>query len=212
MCSSMQWKITSNWLAVPHIFGVIANVPCMLLSIFEKRVSTGTKHADAFCALGGVCWKTKTEHQYLHVLAYQDGVMSWYCLSIQAQLNCICDSLAKAAVRWGHFAAPRMGRQTLPFEKVAGYVCWSKQTSDVSDDLRYHMGWVQEAQEWYNSHNIMHLTAFDTVDWPSLQATVKSKPQMYQIWLSKQATNFCATGKQLHRIDPTTSSKCPDCR
>jgi hypothetical protein len=176
----------------------------------RKRVSTGTKHADVFRALRGVRRKTKTDHQYSHVLAHQDDIMSWDCLSIQAQLNCICDSLAKAAVRRGHFATPRTGRQNLPFEKVAVYVGGTKQTSDVSSDLRYHMGRIQ-AREWYNSHNIMHPTVFDTVDWPSLHTTVKSKPQMYQIWLSKQATNFCATGKQLHRIDSTASSKCPNC-
>ena len=85
-----------------------------------------------------------------------------------------------------------------------------KQTSDVSSNLWFQMGRVR-AQEWYHQHKIFHPTVFDLVDLPSLDVTLSYKPQMYQIWLSKQASNFCATGKQLQRIDNRVTSTCPNC-
>lgn len=93
---------------------------------------------------------------------------------------------------------------------AAVFVGGVKQTSDVSTDLRFQMGRVR-ARDWYNSHNIFHPTVFDQVDWPSLNVAVDGKPQMYKVWLAKQASNFCGTGKQLHRIDERACSKCPNC-
>ena len=178
-----------------------------------KQVATGTKQAHVFRSLRPLRCKHKTTHQYFHDLAHHDNLLSWECLSLQAQLNCICNAQAKTAVigmeKWLHLAQVNK-QQTLPFKAVAVFVGGVKQISDVGSDLRFQMGRVK-AQEWYNQHENFHPTVFDLVDWPSLDVTLSYKPQIYQIWLSKQASNFCAMGKQLHWIDNRVTSACPNC-
>ena len=72
----------------------------------RKCVATGTKQADVFCSLHALHRRHKTTHQYFQVLTHQDDLLSWECLSLQAQLNCICNAQAKAAIRRGAMAPP----------------------------------------------------------------------------------------------------------
>jgi hypothetical protein len=51
---------------------------------------------------------------------------------------------------------------------------------------------------------------FDDVDWERRAACLKGKPEMYQLWLSKQSTDFCATGINMGRWFRTVTS-CPNC-
>jgi hypothetical protein len=51
---------------------------------------------------------------------------------------------------------------------------------------------------------------FDDVDWERRAACLKGKPEMYQLWLSKQSTDFCATGINMGRWYRTVTS-CPNC-
>ena len=87
-------------------------IPLFPVLMSHKHVATGTKQADVF----------RSTHQYFHVLAHQDDLLSWECLSLQAQLNCICNAQAKAAVCHGAMASPRTGHQILPFKAAAVFV------------------------------------------------------------------------------------------
>ena len=72
-------------------------------------------------------------------------------LSLEQQLNCICDSLAKAAVSQSlEPGAPANRNQRLPKESAAVYVRGVKQTSDVADDVRFALA-MTEAERFYTA-------------------------------------------------------------
>jgi hypothetical protein len=52
---------------------------------------------------------------------------------------------------------------------------------------------------------------FDVLDWKCQAACLKGKPKMYQLWLSKQSTGFCATGINMGRWFDATVTSCPNC-
>jgi hypothetical protein len=74
---------------------------------------------------------------YAHVKAHQDRVLPWSMLTIEQQLNVICDSLANGAVV--HYLANGMERketpQFLPFEKVAIVLNSVKLATDVGAEV-----------------------------------------------------------------------------
>ena len=52
---------------------------------------------------------------------------------------------------------------------------------------------------------------FNQVAWTELDGALHSKPDMYQLWLSKQCIGICATGRNLARIQDILDNKCPKC-
>ena len=47
--------------------------------------------------------------------------------------------------------------------------------------------------------------AFDNVDWESRNSALNGKPDMFKMWLFKQSSSFCATGKiWVDGFDPNT--------
>ncbi len=52
---------------------------------------------------------------------------------------------------------------------------------------------------------------FKQVSWPSLELVLRSKPDMYQLWLSKQCIRMCAIRRNLTRIQDILDDKCPNC-
>jgi len=54
---------------------------------------------------------------------------------------------------------------------------------------------------------------FDEVDWEHLELAMKTKPDMYKIWRSKQNSGFCGTRVQVGRYSgiPGQDERCPSC-
>jgi hypothetical protein len=52
---------------------------------------------------------------------------------------------------------------------------------------------------------------FDQVAWTDLNRAMQSKPDMYQLWLSKQCIGICATRRNLARIQDILDDRCPTC-
>jgi hypothetical protein len=75
-------------------------------------------------------------------------------------------------------------QQLLPREAAAVFIGGVKQTSEVGDNLRFHAGSI-EARRFYTHELGWSDDAFQAVDWPSLDATLKSKPKMFHVWLCK---------------------------
>ena len=86
----------------------------------------------------------------------------------------------------------------LPLEDASVTFGDVKQTSDVTKELRFHVG-RQKARKLYSELSIMDNTTFDSVAWLDLQWTLERKPWMYQLWFSKQGSGYCGTGEMLHR-------------
>ena len=52
---------------------------------------------------------------------------------------------------------------------------------------------------------------FHTVAWKALNAALKSKPEMFQLWLSKQCIGICATRKNMKGVQDLLVDKCQNC-
>ena len=68
----------------------------------RKKISTGTMtQANISWVLQAVRRNNISTHQYFHVPTHQDNIniIVWDCLSLQAQLNCICDSSCPTLIR-----------------------------------------------------------------------------------------------------------------
>jgi hypothetical protein len=52
---------------------------------------------------------------------------------------------------------------------------------------------------------------FNQVSWSSLDASICSKPDMFQVWLAKQCIRICATRLNMARIQGLLNDNCPNC-
>ena len=118
---------------------------------------------------------------YEHVRAHQDRILPWDRLTLEQQLNVICDELANGAVE--------RARTVLPFESIAVVLDGIKLTSDVRLEVRYCLG-KEDAKRFYSKQrDVVRGTnrgglgwsskRFHSVAWHSLDAMLKSKPDMF---------------------------------
>jgi hypothetical protein len=88
--------------------------------VYRRRIPTGASQADIKRVLRNVKTTLHTTFQYEWVASHQDRYKFWHQLSLTAQLNCLCDTLAKQAVaRSLNPRVPRRSQQPLPCESVA---------------------------------------------------------------------------------------------
>ena len=125
------------------------------------------------------------------------------------QLNCHCDDTAKGALTEGILMG-KVKTAKLPLESCMLLIDGEKQTTDVRQSLRYHIG-RKAARQFYASEGVLDPETFDTIAWGNLRQLIETKPRMYQLWFGKQNSGYCGTGQWLRRWDPTASSKCPNC-
>ncbi len=101
------------------------------------------------------------------------------------------------------------------------FIANEKSTTDVGPNVRYLLG-AEEARRFYTSPVVIvggvnkgglgwEVERFDQVAWADLDRALSSKPDMYQLWLSKQCIGICATRRNLARIQDILDNKCPNC-
>jgi hypothetical protein len=147
--------------------------------------------------------------KYEHVKAHQDDIKPWSMLTLEEQLNVICNELAKGAVlRYlSDTTQKRRGIQLLPLEKVAIVMNGEKLTTDVGQEVRYALG-HEEAKKFYTGAIKMNgLTntgglgwseyQFEQVAWKLVDDALRNKPDMFQIWHAKQCIGVCATRSRM---------------
>jgi len=90
--------------------------------------------------------------------------------------------------------------QLLPKEDVAVVIWGSKITDDVSSPIRFHAS-KEVARQYLGNmkKNPWTNEKFDEVDWEHLELAMKTKPDEYKIWQSKQNSGFCGTRVQVGR-------------
>ncbi len=171
----------------------------------RKRVSVGVKHSDLHHTIRTLKSLVKISFRYVHVKAHQDTVRPWRDLTLREQLNVICDGLANRAIK-GYLErqSPRPRVTTLlPLEKAAVFIGNEKSTTDVGPNVRFLLG-TKEARRFCTSPVTLigginkgglgwSEERFNQVAWTELNGALHSKPDMYQLWLSKQCIGICAT-------------------
>jgi hypothetical protein len=108
-------------------------------SRIRKRVRSEIKHSDLQRAIRTYKCKVNMALKYQHIKAHQEAIKPWSMLTLEEQLNVICDKLAKEAVlRYLSNATPEgRGVQLLPLEKVTILVNGEKLTTNVGQEVRY---------------------------------------------------------------------------
>lgn len=192
----------------------------------RKRVKSSLRQGDLVRALRAMKQGLFLQLQYRYVKSHQDDVTSWTNLPLDQQLNVLCDTLAKQAVGRGlsmEAVSRRMEPLTLPFEQASIVVGGNKLTSDMGEPIRYLLGHI-EARRFYtqpkdiqdNGVNTGGLgwseEQFDLVDWENLNDSLRRKPDMFRIWLSKQCMGVNAMRRNVARIDKTDDDICPNCK
>lgn len=134
-------------------------------------------------------------------------------MSLLEQLNCKCDSLAKAALLQGILSDARLDRerQRLPLEAAAVYSHHVKLNSEYGSEIRFQMG-PKDARHFYLSELWWFAVTFDAVDWDTLDLVLSSTSDMFRIWLCKQFSSFCATRKNMGRWFGSEATQCPNCK
>jgi hypothetical protein len=144
-------------------------------------------------------------------------------LTLEQQLNAICDGLANNAIaRYLARGRVRDGcPHFLPLEKAAVVLDGVKLMTDVGPEVHVQLG-MEEAERFYTKPcNIVNGVnkgglgwspqRFHAVAWKALDTALKSKPDMFQLWLSKQCIGICAMRKNMKRIQDLLDDKCPNC-
>ena len=117
----------------------------------RSRVKTGSSQADILRVLRTIKSNHKLQLTYEHVDSHQDRKKLWWQLTLEEQLNCVCDYLAKSAVSRSMMnSLPARGQQLLPMETAAVFVDGVKLTTDVAKEVRFCLG-EQEARAFYTA-------------------------------------------------------------
>jgi len=189
----------------------------------RKRVGIGVKHSDLHRTIRTLKHQVQFKFRYKHVKAHQDKLKLWKELTLSEQLNVICDDLANRAIK-GYLErdSPNpLAPSLLPLEKAAVFINNEKATTDVGPNARYLLG-AEEARRFYTSPRVVVRGVnkgglgwsgerFNQVAWTALDRALQSKPDMYQLWLSKQCIGICATRRNLARIQDILDDRCPNC-
>jgi hypothetical protein len=149
-----------------------------------------------------------------------DRTTPWEHLLLQQQLNTTCNQLANCTVTRARSreGSKKMCARLLPWESVAIIADGTKITLDIAPSVRFQLGW-EEAWKLYtklvrivNGANKGGLgwvaNTFNLVDWCSIAAILKGKPEMFGLWLSKQSIGVCAMRKILVRIQDILDDHC----
>jgi hypothetical protein len=85
--------------------------------------------------------------KYNHVRVHQDRILPWSMLTLEQQLNLICDSLANNAVAQylAQGAARNDGPQLLPLKKAAVVLEGVKLMTDIGPEAQPQLG-MEEAE------------------------------------------------------------------
>jgi hypothetical protein len=100
--------------------------------------------------------------------------------------------------------------QCLPLESVALFYNGSKISGECGREIRFQIGKI-EARTFYINQLGWYATTFDNVDWESRNSALHGKPDMFKMWLFKQYSSFCATGKNMGRWFGSKHTACPNC-
>jgi len=177
-----------------------------------RRVPVGAKQADIQRAMRNVKMKADCAVTYEWVAGHQDRHKCWEQLTIEQQLNCLCDLLAKAAVSRSIIRTRDrdINCQRLPQERAAVIVGGVKQTSDVAKDMRYELG-RKDAEQFYVEVLHWPRAVFHSVAWEFRDACLDASSDNYRSWLAKQCSGFSGTQAMVSRWDSSRNDRCPNC-
>jgi hypothetical protein len=85
-----------------------------------------------------------------------------------------------------------------------------KISGECGTDARFHIGMV-EAWTFYMSYLGWYAATFDNVDWKSRDKCLAPKPDMFKMWVFKQSSKFCTSGRNMGHWFGSEHTSCPNC-
>lgn len=85
-----------------------------------------------------------------------------------------------------------------------------KISGECGSDIRFHIGLV-EARAFYITQLGWYAATFDNVDWKSRDKCLSPKPDMFKMWVFKQSSKFCASGRNMGWWFGSEHTSCPNC-
>jgi hypothetical protein len=132
---------------------------------------------------------------YMHVFGHMDKYLPWERLTLIQQMNCICNTFAKAALTNAIINSyHQQPTQFLPKEEAALVVWGDKMTGNISHTIRFHAS-KEVARRYLQMQQVQPWTykRFDKIDWEHSDLALQAKSDLYKIWRLKQTSGFCGT-------------------
>ncbi len=130
-----------------------------------------------------------------HVHGHMDNLLSQDQLSIDQIVNCCADKLALEALVAG-VATQSFITNTYPFEITRLTVKGVTVTGLPKTAITHYLG-ARVAQTLFHCWNIVPKVDFHLVYWEGMDKVMKSFPEMFQVWATKQVLHFNGTNRQL---------------
>jgi hypothetical protein len=179
-----------------------------MVNLPPYRIPSRCKHSDILKNILVNCRDLSFLVHFSHIKAHQDDRTSFDKLSRKAQLNCICDHLAKQRV--GKAGQLKHSDDSLfPLEPIGILIDGKKLSSEPGPQLRFHAH-RQLAKALFLRKKILSERGFDEVGWAKVHSTLHSVSRLFQLWASKHVLGIAGTMKFLSHQDGRDRS-CPSC-
>jgi hypothetical protein len=166
------------------------------------------KHSDILKNILVNCRDLSFSVHFSHIKAHQNDRSSFDKLSRKAQLNCICNHLAKQQVGEAG-QSKHSGDSLFPLEHIGILIGGKKLSSEPGPQLRFHAH-RQLAKALFLQKKILSERGFDEVGWAKVHSTLHSVSRLFQLWASKHVLGIAGMMKFLSHQDGHDRS-CPSC-
>ncbi len=163
------------------------------------RLPSQCRHLDILKTILVHCQGLSFRTYYSHIKAHQDDNASFDKLSRKAQLNCICDHVAKQRIAADGMEGAMPGRM-FPLEPIGLFVRGEEMTSKTGDHIWF---WAQHhlVRKYYHDHKLLFFDQFDSINWKSIQCTFHDLPRLFHVWAAKHILGIVGTMKFLAHQD-----------
>jgi len=167
--------------------------------------------ADVLRYYKGLMASSRIKGKMEHVYGHSDEYLSEAEMSHDQQINCRTDKLAMlalvAAVHTNQFI-----KSIFPSERVCVEISGTRVTGSPKSVITELWG-EEEAQKLFNRWGVVKAVDFPFVYWEGMEKVMKSFPEMFRVWVTKQVSHFQGTNRQLSRIDRRILilNVCPSC-
>jgi hypothetical protein len=166
------------------------------------------RHLDILKTIMVHCRGLSFTTHYSHIKAHQDDQKSFSKLSRKAQLNCICDHVAKQRIAANGLDDTTTCRM-FPLEPIGLFIGGQKMMSETGEHIHF-WAHLQLARKYYSNHKLLSFKQFDLVDWKSIHCKLHGLPRLFQLWASKHILGITGIMKFLAYQDKR-SPLCPGC-
>ena len=157
--------------------------------------------ADVLCLFKSLVSSSRIGGRMYHVRGHVDNLFCQDQMSVEERVNCRADKLASEALVKGvvtqHFIS-----SNIPFKNTRLLVKGRTVTGSPKNAFTQSWG-ARITQKLFHQRNIVGIDDFNLVYWEGMEKVMKSFPEMFRVWVTKQVSHFNETNHQLAQIDCT---------